>query len=72
MQVSEVPLYPAAGKLERLFNFPRLHQVFLDFGLKKKKKKGTCAVSIKPNQENCQNLCRAGALTADHSKANPL
>lgn len=39
MQVSEVPLYPAAGKLERLFNFPRLHQVFLDFGLKKKKKK---------------------------------
>lgn len=39
MQVSEVPLYPAAGKLECLFNFPRLHQVFLDFGLKKKKKK---------------------------------
>lgn len=39
MQVSEVPLYPAAGKLEHLFNFPRLHQVFLDFGLKKKKKK---------------------------------
>lgn len=69
MQGSEVPLYPAAGKLERLFNFPRLHQVFLDFGLGKKKC-NTCAVSIKRNQENCQNLCRAGALIAGHSKAN--
>lgn len=38
------------------------------FGLKK----SSCAVSIKPNQGNCQNLCRAGALTADPNKANSV
>lgn len=51
MQVSEVPLYPAAGKLEHLFNFPRLHQVFLDFGLKKKKKRNLgCFNQTKPRK----------------------
>lgn len=38
------------------------------FGLEK----SICAVSIKPSQGNCQNLCRVGALTADPNKANSV
>lgn len=68
--MSEVSMYSAAGTFQRLFNYLRLNQVVLDFDLKKKKKKKSFAVSVESNQGNCQNLCGAGALTADHSKAN--
>lgn len=47
MRMSEVSLHSAAGKLDRLFSFPRLYQVFFDFGAEKKKKE---AVLFQSNQ----------------------
>lgn len=47
MRTSEVPLYSAAGKLDRLFSFPRLNQVFSNSWAEKKKK---AAVLFQSNQ----------------------
>lgn len=49
MRMSEVSLHSAAGKLDRLFGFPRLYQVFFDLGAEKKKKK-KAAVLFQSNQ----------------------
>lgn len=76
MHMNDVPLYSATGNLTAYSVFQDCTKFSWICGLgKKKEKKNKGAVLfqlIKPNQGNCQNLCRAGALTADPDRANLL